>query len=193
MSEFVPDGWKITRQGDAAKFINGRAYKLTEWEKEGTPVIRLQNLTGRGNEFYYSKLDLPDHQYCKSGDLLYMWSATLGPKFWKGPKAIFHYHIWKMEPLLDFDPRFSFWTLRYLTEEAIGSSRGVAGMLHITKGMMEAFTVQIPSPEAQRKISSQLDKLEECRRSLIAESQSQINRLQSLKSSLLDAAFKGKL
>ena len=93
MSEGLPDGWGNFRQGEIVEFSNGRAYKLSEWEKEGTPVIRLQNLTGTGNEYYFSKLGLPERQYCDYGDLLYMWSATFGPHTWKGQKAIYHYHM----------------------------------------------------------------------------------------------------
>ena len=49
----IPEDWEVKRLDDAAEFINGRAYSLHEWETNGTPVIRLQNLTGRGNDYYY--------------------------------------------------------------------------------------------------------------------------------------------
>ena len=99
MSEMVvPDGWGVKRLGETTEVINGRAYKLTEWEDSGTPVIRLQNLTQRGGVFYYSTLKLPEKQYCQNGDLLFMWSASFGPLVWWGDTAIYHYHIWKMIP-----------------------------------------------------------------------------------------------
>ena len=56
MSNQPPKGWVEHRQGDIVEISNGRAYKLTEWEKQGTPVIRLQNLTGSGKDYYYSNL-----------------------------------------------------------------------------------------------------------------------------------------
>ena len=68
--------------GNIVQVINGRAYKLSEWEDEGTPVIRLQNLTQRGGTFYYSNLPLPEKHYCNKGDLLFMWSASFGPHIW---------------------------------------------------------------------------------------------------------------
>ena len=98
MSEGVPEGWEITPLGAATEVVNGRAYKLTEWEDFGTPVIRLQNLTQKGGNFYFSNLELPEKQFCHKGDLLFMWSASFGPYIWWGDKAIFHYHIWKMVP-----------------------------------------------------------------------------------------------
>jgi type I restriction enzyme S subunit len=81
------DDWEEVALGDVAEIINGRAYKLSEWETSGTPVIRLQNLTQRGGDFYFSNLVLPEKQYCTKGDLLYMWSATFGPHIWWGEKG----------------------------------------------------------------------------------------------------------
>ena len=93
----IPKEWEVEVSNKLVRFINGRAYSLHEWESAGIPVIRLQNLTGSGVNYYYSTLKLPDDQYCNKGDLLYMWSATFGPHIWKGDQAIFHYHIWKVE------------------------------------------------------------------------------------------------
>ncbi|MER2688228.1 restriction endonuclease subunit S [Escherichia coli] len=99
----IPVDWEVVTLGTASSFINGRAYSLHEWENSGTPVIRLQNLTGRGDEYYYSNLQLPEKQYCKYGDLLFMWSATFGPVIWRGPKAIYHYEppreSWRLNSL----------------------------------------------------------------------------------------------
>ena len=92
----IPEDWEALSFSEVCTFINGRAYGLHEWEKRGTPVIRLQNLTGRGEDYYYSTLNLPAKHYCDYGDLLFMWSATFGPVIWKGQKAIYHYHIWKI-------------------------------------------------------------------------------------------------
>ena len=82
MSSVVPEGWKITPLGEMTDVINGRAYKLTEWEDFGVPVIRLQNLTQKGGSFYYSNLKLPEKQYCQQGDLLFMWSV-IKPHFYR--------------------------------------------------------------------------------------------------------------
>ena len=41
----LPAGWKWVRLGECASYINGRAFKPEEWETEGKPIIRIQNLT----------------------------------------------------------------------------------------------------------------------------------------------------
>ena len=148
--------WRETQQGKVAVFYNGRAYKKTEWEEQGTPVIRLQNLTGRGATYYYSNLELPKHQYCYKGDLLYMWSATFGPAFWKGDKAIYHYHIWKVECFeKDLHKLFMYYMLDYETQKWMSQSNGM-GLLHITKTTMEKQKIKLPSLLEQQKIASVL-------------------------------------
>ena len=153
--------WEEKKLGEVCRFINGRAYKQSEWEKEGIPVIRLQNLTGSGKEYYYSNLNLPDHQYCYNNDLLYMWSATFGPVFWQGEKAIFHYHIWKIEvnPQL-LDKKYMYFLLDEMTEKMKRSLNG-STMLHVTKQGMEDTEKVIPSLPEQTKIANFLSAIDQ--------------------------------
>lgn len=152
----IPSGWKLCKQSDISTFYNGRAYKLSEWETEGTPVIRLQNLTGTGNEYYYSNLKLPEHQYANNGDLLYMWSATFGPKIWQGEKAIYHYHIWKVVCKDDLlDQSFMYYNLDFITESMKSKTNG-STMLHFTKKGMEEHEILLPPLAEQQKIAEVL-------------------------------------
>jgi len=153
----VPEGWEINNFRNACTFHNGRAYKLDEWENEGIPVIRLQNLTGK-NEYYYSKLKLPSQQYCDHNDLLYMWSASFGPYFWTGEKAIFHYHIWKVVPIhKKFDKKFLFYKLEEITVQMKNQFTNGGIMPHITKDMMEKTKIALPPYPEQTAIATFLD------------------------------------
>jgi restriction endonuclease S subunit len=144
--------WDEMPLGDIADVINGRAYKLSEWEESGTPVIRLQNLTQRGGNFYYSNLRLPESQYCHKGDLLYMWSATFGPHIWWGDKAIYHYHIWKIEPKEQIYKTFLFYLLDAKTQEWKAAGSGMA-MVHLTKAGIEKEMLPVPPLPEQKKIA----------------------------------------
>jgi len=158
----LKEGWVVKTLGEVATFINGRAYSLFEWEAQGTPVIRLQNLTGRGEKYYYSNLKLPDKQYCVSGDLLFMWSATFGPKIWKGEKAIYHYHIWKIECKPgEADKTYLFYILDDLTERLKRSSSSGGTMLHVTKGKMESTEVFFPEFDEQVRIATILTDMDD--------------------------------
>lgn len=181
MSNAVPEGWGEFRQGDIANFSNGRAYKLDEWESHGTPVIRLQNLTGSGKDYYYSNLKLPDHQYCNHGDLLYMWSATFGPHIWKGPKAIYHYHIWKVTPdEINLTKAYAYQLLGYKTNEWLNTSNGM-GILHVTKGGMEDLPLMLPPLPEQQKIAAILSSVDD----VIEKTRAQIDKLKDLKTGMM--------
>lgn len=156
----IPEDWEVVTLGTASSFINGRAYSLHEWENSGTPVIRLQNLTGRGDEYYYSNLQLPEKQYCKSGDLLFMWSATFGPVIWRGPKAIYHYHIWKIACEVGYGQSYLFYLLDDMTEKLKRSSSSGGTMLHVTKEKMESTKAAFPSYEEQTAIATILSDMD---------------------------------
>ena len=143
--------WEEKVQKSFAKYINGRAYKRSEWEKNGIPVVRLQNLTGSGQEYYYSTLNLPEQQYMDSGDLIFMWSASFGPFIWKLGKAIYHYHIWKIEyNKSQIDKLFYFYKLYELTKVIKEQSDG-STMLHLTKNKMENYKLNFPPTLSEQK------------------------------------------
>jgi type I restriction enzyme S subunit len=153
----VPSGWVECRLNDCAQLINGRAYAQHELLSEGTPVIRIQNLNG-GSDWYYSDLTLPDRQYCQNGDLLFAWSASFGPYIWSGPRAIYHYHIWKLNLSKSIDKRFFFFSLLHITDVVKEQSHGLA-MLHMTKGQMERWPILLPPLAEQKRIVARVEQL----------------------------------
>lgn len=174
----IPNDWIVLPQKDAVKYINGRAYSINEWESSGIPVVRLQNLTQRGGRFYYSNLNLPEYQYMYKGDLIFMWSASFGPYIWWGDKAIFHYHIWKIECNNKItDKQFYYHKLVQLTEEL---KKGTSGstMLHLTKDSMEKYLFALPpSLEEQKAIATALSDVDE----LIANLEKLITKKKAIK------------
>ena len=185
----VPDGWQRTKQGSVATFFNGRAYKLKEWEKEGTPVIRLQNLTGSGKEYYYSTLELPPHQYCDFGDLLFMWSASFGAYIWQGGKAIYHYHIWKVEQdAAQMMRLFHYYLLQYYTDIWKQDAHGMA-MLHLTKKGMEQLEITIPPLSQQEKIVQILSDADD----FIAQQRANAEQKMKIKQGLMNELLTGKV
>lgn len=179
-----PIDWSEVKTIDVARFFNGRAYALHEWEQQGTPVIRLQNLTGSGDTYYYSNLKLPSNQYCNKGDLLYMWSATFGPHIWQRDKAIYHYHIWKIECSDKIDKKFFFYELARFTEKVLVGASG-STMAHITKEGMEKRILNLPPVKKQKKIGEVLSSVDTC----IAQTEETISKLQKIKTGLMQDLF----
>ena len=45
----------MARLGDIATYINGYAFKPTDWSNEGVPIIRIQDLTGNSYQAQTSR------------------------------------------------------------------------------------------------------------------------------------------
>ena len=152
--------WNSKKLGEIAKFINGRAFKQSELLNKGKyPVLRVGNFY-TNDKWFYSDLNLNKNKYADKGDLLYTWSATFGPHIWKGPKVIFHYHIWK----IDFDPStvnktFLFYFLEADKENLLTNSNG-STMIHITKSNMENKIINLPQFSIQQNIGTFLSNLD---------------------------------
>ena len=47
----LPEGWEWVSLGNVADYINGRAFKLSDWSENGLPIIRIQNLNNPNSEY----------------------------------------------------------------------------------------------------------------------------------------------
>ena len=157
--ENLPNGWGMARLGSIVRVLNGRAYKKHEMLAEGTPLLRVGNLF-TSNKWYYSDLELEPDKYIDDGDLIYAWSASFGPFIWKGGRAIYHYHIWKLDFFdeSNFDKHFLFRYLEAETDRIKASGSGIA-MIHMTKDRMEKLTILVPPLLEQHRIVAKVDEL----------------------------------
>ncbi len=152
----VQPDWPCYELGTIANLINGRAYKQEELLKSGpTPVLRVGNFFSN-RSWYYSDLELTPEKYCEAGDLLYAWSASFGPRIWDGPRAIFHYHIWKIMVSDRVEKKWLFHLLEMDSKNIKAEGSGIA-MLHATKGGMEKRLFPVPDLETQRAIVAEIE------------------------------------
>lgn len=185
--EFEKDGdWVKTQLGHSATFINGRAYKQEELLESGKyRVLRVGNFF-TNNNWYYSDLQLEENKYCDDGDLLYAWSASFGPRIWRGEKVIYHYHIWKVVPAKSISKDFLFVMLDNETLRMKNQNANGFALLHITKGTIENWECSIPkSKSEQQKIASCLSSLD----ALITAQEEKVEQLKIHKKGLMQGLF----
>ena len=176
--------WEKCTLNEVCKFHNGRAYKQTELLAAGKyRVLRVGNFF-TNDSWYYSNLELEDNKYAQNGDLLYAWSASFGPRFWREEKVIFHYHIWKIDSFKNVDKNFLY---HFLDLDSAKIKNEVQGgtMVHITKGDMEKRTISYPSVPEQRNIARFLFLLDE----RIATQNKIIEDLKKLKSAIIEIEY----
>lgn len=154
----MKEGWKKRKLRDVCELINGRAYSKPELLAEGKyPVLRVGNFF-TNNNWYYSDLELGPEKYCDNGDLLYAWSASFGPRIWEGGKAIFHYHIWKAQPIPTLiDKKFLFFWFLWDADEIKKDQGAGTTMIHVSKGSMEDRDILLPPLPEQQRIVALLD------------------------------------
>ena len=151
-------GWHKRKLNEVCELINGRAYSKPELLSDGKyPVLRVGNFF-TNNHWYYSDLELEERKYCDTGDLLYAWSASFGPRIWTGGKVIFHYHIWKVapDPLL-IDKKFLFHFLSWDTEKIKIDQGAGTTMIHVSKSSMDERDILLPPLPEQHRIVAILD------------------------------------
>ena len=166
----------MARLGDVATYVNGFAFKPSDWSDEGLPIIRIQDLTGnsyqanRYNGSYLPKYEVND------GDVLISWSASLGVYVWKGEKAVLNQHIFKVVfDKAEVDKSFFVHQVQNVLENAASEAHG-ATMKHLTKPVFDALPFYLPDIEKQKEISAVLDRVSE----LIALRKEQLVKLDQL-------------
>ena len=169
----IQTDWPMVELSKVARLINGRSFKQEELLSNGpTPVLRVGNLFSN-RSWYYSDLELDENKYCNEGDLLYAWSASFGPRIWEGPRAIFHYHIWKIETSAEIEKKFLFHILEADSERIKMEGNGIA-MMHATKRGMEQWMVPLPALAVQQQIVAEI----EAEESLVAVNRELVTRFE---------------
>ena len=164
------------RLGDVATYINGYAFKPSDWSNDGVPIIRIQDLTGnsyQSNRYsgkYESKYEI------MAGDVLISWSASLGVYVWQGEKAVLNQHIFKVVfDKKEVDKNFFVHQTKSIMERATAEVHG-ATMKHLTKPIFDALPFYLPTVTEQKKIATELDKITD----LIDKQKKQLEKLDEL-------------
>ena len=157
----VPSGWVAARVNDTALYVNGLAFKPTDWKPAGVPIIRIQNLTDRTREFNYAVGDFPDEVTVRDGDLLVSWSATLEAFKWDRGEGVLNQHIFRVIPDDGLTHRdFLLLLLRSAIREMADSehAHGLV-MTHINRGPFLNHVVLVPPLAEQRRIVARASEL----------------------------------
>ena len=149
------------RLGDVASYINGFAFKPSDWSTTGLPIIRIQNLTGTNEVFNYYDGDYPAQVEVNNGDILISWSATLGVYVWLEGKALLNQHIFKVSFDKGYINRGYFiYAVTQKLDEMSTKTHGTT-MRHIVKSDFDNTIIPFPSIDQQDQfalIASQADK-----------------------------------
>lgn len=164
------------RLGDIATYINGYAFKPSDWGDVGLPIIRIQDLTGSSYQLNYYSGEYPSKIEINNGDVLISWSASLGVYIWDGGKALLNQHIFKVVfDKVNISKQYFVYAVRYNLNVMVSKMHG-ATMKHIVKKDFDNIDILYPSIEKQNEIVDILMKTE----NLIVAYKQQLKQLDNL-------------
>ena len=147
----------MARLGEIATYVNGFAFKPSDWSESGIPIIRIQDLTG--NSYQANRYDGPYEKKYEvvPGDVLISWSASLGVYVWRREKAVLNQHIFKVVfNKVEVNKSFFVHQVGFILENASWAAHG-ATMKHLTKPVFDALPFYLPRIEKQNQIAEVLD------------------------------------
>ena len=153
-----PLGWCKTQLKYIADYVNGRAFKPEEWETNGLPIVRIQNLNDETAPYNKSSKSYEEKYLIHKGDLLFAWAASLGTYIWGKGDAWLNQHIFKVIPFVFMDKLYLYYSLESLIKDFYKESHG-SGMVHITKKKFEDIECFVPPLAEQQRIVAKIEKL----------------------------------
>lgn len=188
-----PKKWPQVRLDSICRLVNGRAFKPEDWETEGLPIVRIQNLNNPTKPFNYTTKPINERFRVRPGDILFSWSGTPGTSFgcfrWRGREGCLNQHIFNVRLNEKIDGEFFISQLNLKLGELIRKAHGGVGLQHVTKGMVDETMLMLPPLALQREFSGRVravEKLKNAQRKSLAE-------FDALFTTLEHRAFNGEL
>ena len=186
----VPEGWEKKAISQLGEYLNGFAFKPSDWQESGKPIIKIKEMgNGVGNETPRNNGErVPAKYLIKQGDLLFSWSATLMVIVWSGEEGWLNQHLFKVTPSEGIGREFLLQSISYTIEEFQNLTTG-STMKHIQRNKLDQVFVNVPNGEIMKLYSDIAEKTRE----QILRLSSQIRLLTEARNRLLPKLMSGEI
>ncbi|MBR1504290.1 MAG: restriction endonuclease subunit S [Prevotella sp.] len=188
--EGVPEGWEKKPISQLGEYLNGFAFKPSDWQESGKPIIKIKEMgNGVSNDTPRNNGErVPVKYLVKAGDLLFSWSATLMVIVWSGEEGWLNQHLFKVTPAKGIGREFLLQSISNTIEEFQNLTSG-STMKHIQRNKLDQVFVNVPDDEIMTSYSD----LAECMRNQILHLSSQIRLLTEARDRLLPKLMSGEI
>ena len=186
----VPEGWEKKPISQLGEYLNGFAFKPSDWQKSGKPIIKIKEMgNGVSNDTPRNNGErVPAKYLVKAGDLLFSWSATLMVIVWSGEEGWLNQHLFKVTPSKGIEREFLLQSISNTIEEFQNLTTG-STMKHIQRNKLDQVFVNVPNDEIMKRYSSIAEK----KRTEILHLSSQIRLLSEARDRLLPKLMGGEI
>ena len=186
----VPEGWEKKPISQLGEYLNGFAFKPSDWQKSGKPIIKIKEMgNGVSNDTPRNNGErVPAKYLVKAGDLLFSWSATLMVIVWSGEEGWLNQHLFKVTPSKGIEREFLLQSISNTIEEFQNLTTG-STMKHIQRNKLDQVFVNVPNDEIMKRYSSIAEK----ERTEILHLSSQIRLLSEARDRLLPKLMSGEI
>lgn len=196
----LPAGWRMARVGDILKIRNGYAFKSTDYQESGAPLIRQSEL--RSEVVDTSEAKRVDPRFLtelagftiREGDLLIGMSGSLGKiaEYQEKEPALQNQRTGLLLLKSGYDAKFAKLVLNFVEPQIVAEGKGVA-VQNVSAKEIEDCTFALPSPDEQRRIVAEIEKqFTRLEAGVAALRRVQVN-LKRYRAAVLKAACEGRL
>jgi type I restriction enzyme S subunit len=140
-----PNAWQPKRLTELADYVNGYAFKPEDWEEDGLPIIRIEQLKDPSAPTDHYSGKLPHDVIINDGDLIFSWSASLFLALWQNGRAALNQHLFKVVEKDGVDRAFLKAFIEFYLPALTAASHG-STMKHITR--KELARLRVPFPDS---------------------------------------------
>ena len=186
----VPEGWEKKPISQLGEYLNGFAFKPSDWQDSGKPIIKIKEMgNGVSNDTPRNNGErVPVKYLVKAGDLLFSWSATLMVIVWSGEEGWLNQHLFKVTPAKGIGREFLLQSISNAIEEFQNLTTG-STMKHIQRNKLDQVFTNVPNDEIMALYSN----FAESMRNQILHLSSQISFLTEARDRLLPKLMSGDI
>ena len=186
----VPEEWTSMAMNDIAEYINGYAFKPSDWGTKGKPIIKIKEMgSGITTDTPRNRGEgIPAKYIVTAGDILFSWSATLSAMIWDEEDGLLNQHLFKVIPHNGISREFILQSILKALDEFSNLTTG-STMKHIQRGKLKEVFVNVPDNVTMRKYES----ISEPMREQILTLKKQIILLKEARDRLLPKLMSGEM
>ncbi|MDB9247917.1 restriction endonuclease subunit S [Halorubrum ezzemoulense] len=158
-----PESVNMIELSELVEFKPGKAWKTDNLSEEGLKVVRISNLTGEKEDYWWYNGDYEQRRVIEDGDLLFSWAgmkSSIGVHLYRGEKALLNQHIYNLEPKSTIGRKYLYYYLDYRMSDLHSLSQGGAVQIHLTKDIIESILIPEVNSKERESIVSHLSEID---------------------------------